>query len=92
VVAVDAPWASLAQPLELEGVLLAGAWDARTGRGNGYRGVVTAVAEGWQSSGSERAVRLGFDGIQITRAAEGVGEDVQIAGQFTSDRPFPSPR
>ena len=52
VVAVDAAWGVLVRPLGDggeggEGVLLAGAWDVRTGRGNGYRGVTTAVVDGW---------------------------------------------
>jgi len=52
VVAVDAPWSVLAQPVGGEGeggdgVLLASAWDARTNRGYGYRGVTTAVVDGW---------------------------------------------
>jgi len=46
VVAVDAPWGALAQALEPKGVLLASAWDARTGRGNEYRGVTTTMLNG----------------------------------------------
>ena len=45
------PWTVLAQPLNPEGVLLAGAWHAQTGRGNGYRGVSVAAVDGDVGSG-----------------------------------------
>ena len=56
------PWTALAQPLDPEGVLLAGAWHVETGRGNGYRGVTVSVVEGdvgsarklWRAAGAVR--------------------------------------
>jgi hypothetical protein len=72
IVAVDAPWAAIAQPLAPESVLLAGAWYARTGCGNGYRGVTTTVVDWWPWPwGKSTAVRIGFDGTKIRRFEDG---------------------
>jgi hypothetical protein len=52
------PWTVLAQPLDPEGVLLAGVWQAQTGRGNGYRGVSVSVVDGDVVLGN--ATRAGY--------------------------------
>ena len=54
------PWTVLTQPLKTEGLLLAGAWDARTGRGNVYRGVTTTVVDGWAWPWAGAARSRGF--------------------------------
>jgi hypothetical protein len=69
------PWTTLAQPLEPEGVLLAGAWHAQTGRGNGYRGVSVAVVE---RDLLESLARLEFGPVRVRRETEGSGERLAI--------------
>jgi hypothetical protein len=81
-VAVDSPWTVLAHPLKPEGVLLSGAWGARTRRGNGYRGVTVATVDGWPRV--RQVLRIRFDGIcirraEIVRAGETIGIDATLA-------------
>jgi hypothetical protein len=71
------PWVVLAQPLEPEGVLLAGAWHVVTGRGNGYRGVTVAVVEG--EVGLTAVIRLGFEAVGIGREGERVAVEADVA-------------
>ena len=52
------PWTVLAQPLDPEGVLLAGAWQAQTGRGNGYRGV-SRLGDRWKRGAARRGDTAG---------------------------------
>jgi hypothetical protein len=63
------PWTVLAQPLEPEGVLLAGAWQVETGRGNGYRGVTVSAVEGEVGSAAE--MRLGIASVRVDRTGGG---------------------
>lgn len=85
VVAVDAPWAVVAQPVEDESVLLAGAWGVRTGRGNGYRGVTVTIAGGlWQ--GGAAAVRVAFQAVQNSRGEGDKGESVAIQASVATNR------
>ena len=73
------PWAVLAQPLKPEGVLLAGAWQAQTGPGNGYRGVTVAVVDRQIRLPVQRgATRLGIAAVRIGRGVEQGGERVAI--------------
>jgi len=77
VVAVDAPWAVVVQPVGNDSALLAGAWDVRTGRGNGYRGVTVTVAGGLLEGGAA-AIRLAFQAVQIRGEDNGRGEIVGL--------------
>ena len=92
VVAVDAPWGALAQALEPKGVLLAGAWDVRTGRASNYRGVTTTVVEGCAWPGPGQASQITFDAVEIRRVVSGRGETVSIAARVVTDRLAGSPR
>ena len=74
IVAVE-PWTSMAQPLEPEGVLLAGVWHARSGRGNGYRGVSVAVVD---RDLLESVARLDFGPVRVRRETEGRVEGVVV--------------
>jgi hypothetical protein len=74
VVAVDASWTVLVQPLEPEGVLMAGAWEARSGRGNCYRGVTTTLAEGGQWASSGVTVRIGVNDVWLSCTDASLGE------------------
>jgi hypothetical protein len=69
------PWVVLAQPLEPEGVLLAGAWHVETGRGNGYRGVTVAVVE---RDPLEFVARLEFGPVRVRRETEGSVERIAV--------------
>jgi hypothetical protein len=72
------PWTVLAQPLGAEAMLLAGAWNAETGRGNGYRGVTVAVVEG--DAELPRAVtRLGIEAVRVGREGERVAVEANVA-------------
>jgi hypothetical protein len=75
------PWTALAQPLDPEGVLLAGAWHVETGRGNGYRGVTVSVVEGEVGSAGE--MRLGFASVRVDRTG---GGGVTVAAEVTAER------
>ncbi len=57
------PWTVMAQLLPPEGALLAGAWYAQTGRGNGYRGVGVAAVDGLPPP----ATALWFGAVQVRR-------------------------
>jgi hypothetical protein len=72
------PWTVLAQPLEPEGVLLAGAWHVQTGRGNGYRGVTVSTVEG--EAGSAVATRLSIAPVRIRREVGDEAERVVVEG------------
>ena len=74
IVAVES-WTSLAQPLEPEGVLLAGVWHARSGRGNGYRGVSVAVVE---RDLLDSVSRLEFGPMCVRRETEGSVERITV--------------
>jgi hypothetical protein len=69
------PWTALAQPLNPEGVLLAGAWQTQTGRGNGYRGVTVAVVDGEVDLPT---MRLNIGAVQVDRLANGVTLATQV--------------
>jgi len=69
------PWVVLAQPLEPEGMLLAGAWTAQTGRGNGYRCVSLAVVE---RDLVEFVARLDFGPVRVRRETEGRVERMAV--------------
>ena len=60
-----------------EGVLLAGAWNAETGRGNGYRGVTVAVVEG-EVGMPTSGTRLSIGAVHVDRLAECVALTVQV--------------
>jgi hypothetical protein len=85
VVAVDTPWYVLTQPIEPEGALLAGALEARTGRGNGYRGVTTSILEGqlWQQPG-QLVERIELQGVQVQRTAGTAGELVTLGARVSA--------
>ena len=91
VVAVDAPWGVMAQAIgdggegSTEGVLLAGAWDARTGRGNGYRGITTLVADGFTWPGPGQASQMTIGAVEIRRVEDGSGETVGIVARVATD-------
>ena len=71
------PWTALAQRLDPEGVLLAGAWQARTGRGNGYRGVTVSVVEG--DVGMPGAVTpLAMETLGISREVQRVAVEAVV--------------
>jgi hypothetical protein len=71
------PWTALAQPLEPEGALLAGAWQAQTGRGNGYRGVGASVVEGGVGA-RRRVTRLAIEAVGIGRKGERVMVEANV--------------
>jgi hypothetical protein len=71
-------------------VLLASAWDARTARGNGYRGVTTTVVDGWAwpaAWAGAAAARITVDDVQVRRSEDGSsGETAYIAARVDMDR------
>jgi hypothetical protein len=80
VAAVDASRKVLVQPLKPEGVLLVGAWDARTGLGNDYRGVTTTLADEWSWPWSgTAAIHIGLRAIEIRPLEVGHGQGVRVA-------------
>ena len=83
------PWLAIAQPLDPEGVLLAGVWQAQTGRGNSYRGASVAVVVG--DAELPRAVtRLGISSVRVGRLAEvgahGMTVDADVSATLLSER------
>jgi hypothetical protein len=58
-------------------VLLAGAWHAQTGRGNGYRGVTVSAVEGAVGKPAA-ATRLRFSAVRIGRKAERVVVEANV--------------
>jgi hypothetical protein len=59
---------------------LAGAWQAQTGRGNGYRGVSVAVVEGQVRLPVQgAATRFGIAAVRIGRGVERVAIEATVA-------------
>ena len=69
------PWSALSQPLEPEGLLLSGAWQVETRRGNAYRGVSVAVVE---RDLLESVTRLEFGPVRVRRGTEGSVERITV--------------
>jgi hypothetical protein len=56
-------------------MLLAGAWHAQTGRGNGYRGVTVSVVE---RDLLDSVVRLELGPVRVRRGTEGSAERAAV--------------
>ena len=83
VVAADAPRRIIATRVEPEGKLFAKAWEARTGRGNSYRGLTTTVHESyaWLDC-MPTAEEIEQEEIQFRRTVSASGETVSVGCRY----------